>query len=132
MRKAASISSFLKLALAALCLFSWISASSSATWRFKFNVEWKSVTRLCHTKQLLTVNGQYPGPTIAVHEGDHVEIKVTNSISSNTTLHWHGIKQLRTALLIFPKFPTSINYRKTDGKLMEKAEFPSTFLQRSR
>jgi hypothetical protein len=54
----------------------------------RFQVEWKKVTRLCTTKQLLMVNGQYPGPTIAVHEGDNVEIKVKNRIAQNTTLHW--------------------------------------------
>ncbi|KAJ0106018.1 hypothetical protein Patl1_19677 [Pistacia atlantica] len=63
-------------------------ADISATKRFRFNVEWKKVTRLCHTKQLLTVNGKYPGPTIAVNEGDNVEIKVTNTIAKNTTIHW--------------------------------------------
>ncbi|CAM8974700.1 unnamed protein product [Rhodiola kirilowii] len=105
---AVAVSGFL---VAALCVFSWISASSAATRRFKFNVEWKSVTRLCHTKPLLTVNGQYPGPTIAVHEGDHVEIKVTNSISSNTTLHWHGIKQLRSGWADGPAYITQCPIR---------------------
>ncbi|KAJ6295147.1 hypothetical protein OIU76_023116 [Salix suchowensis] len=62
--------------------------SSQTTRKFQFNIEWKKVTRLCTTKQLLTVNGEYPGPTIAVHEGDNVEIKVKNQIAQNTTLHW--------------------------------------------
>lgn len=53
-----------------------------------FQVEWKKVTRLCHTKPVLTVNGKYPGPTIAIHEGDNVQIKVTNNIANNTTIHW--------------------------------------------
>jgi laccase len=74
--------------------------------RFQFNVEWKRVTRLCHTKQLLTVNGQYPGPTITVHEGDNVQIEVTNRVSTNTTLHWHGIRQLRTAWADGPAYVT--------------------------
>ncbi|CAM8907545.1 unnamed protein product [Rhodiola kirilowii] len=104
-------SGFLRVLVAALCVISWISTSSAATRKFKFNVEWKSVTRLCHTKQLLTVNGQYPGPTIAVHEGDNVEIKVTNSISSNTTLHWHGIKQLRTGWADGPAYITQCPIR---------------------
>ncbi|KAK6249777.1 hypothetical protein SCA6_003782 [Theobroma cacao] len=64
------------------------SSSSETTRRFEFNVEWKKVTRLCHTKQLLTVNGEYPGPTIAVREGDNVEVKVSNGIAKNTTIHW--------------------------------------------
>lgn len=53
-----------------------------------YKVEWKKVRRLGHTKQLLTVNGQYPGPTIAVHEGDTVRIKVNNCMNENTTIHW--------------------------------------------
>lgn len=51
-------------------------------------VEWKQVTRLCRMKPLLTVNGEFPGPTIAVNEGDNVEIEVTNRIAKNTTIHW--------------------------------------------
>ena len=46
------------------------------------------MSRLCNSKPLLTVNGQFPGPTIAVHEGDNVEVKVVNLIDSNTTIHW--------------------------------------------
>lgn len=46
------------------------------------------VTRLCSTKPLLTVKGEYPGPTIQVQEGDEVEIIVTNKVSLNTTIHW--------------------------------------------
>ncbi|PKI52824.1 hypothetical protein CRG98_026772 [Punica granatum] len=82
------------------------SSSSPPTKRFHFNVEWKQVTRLCHTKPLLTVNGQYPGPTIAVSEGDKVEIKVTNSIAENATIHWHGVRQYRTAWADGPAYIT--------------------------
>ncbi|VVA19505.1 Hypothetical predicted protein, partial [Prunus dulcis] len=74
-------------------------------------VEWKNVTRLCSTKPLLTVNGEYPGPTIAVHEGDHVEIKVTNHIADNTTIHWHGIRQLRTGWADGPAYITQCPIR---------------------
>ncbi|KAK4782468.1 hypothetical protein SAY86_016570 [Trapa natans] len=92
-----------------LILISWTNttySSSPPTKRFHFNVEWKKVTRLCHTKQLLTVNGQYPGPTIAVNEGDNVEITVTNSILENTTIHWHGVRQYRTAWADGPAYIT--------------------------
>ncbi|XP_077227095.1 laccase 1 [Tasmannia lanceolata] len=83
------------------------STHSPTTRRFHFKVEWKEVTRLCHTKLLLTVNGKYPGPTIAVYEGDDVEIKVTNRIApDNTTIHWHGIKQLRTGWADGPAYIT--------------------------
>ncbi|KAF8399003.1 hypothetical protein HHK36_014870 [Tetracentron sinense] len=82
------------------------STSSPTTRRFEFNIEWKNVRRLCHTKPLITVNGEYPGPTIAVHEGDNVEVKVTNSIAENTTIHWHGIRQLRTGWADGPGYVT--------------------------
>lgn len=55
---------------------------------FGFQVERKNVSRLCHRNAILTVNGEYPGPTISVNEGDSVEIKVTNRADTNTTLHW--------------------------------------------
>ena len=35
-------------------------------------------------------NGQSPGPTIEVVEGDRVRIFVTNRLSEPTSIHWHG------------------------------------------
>jgi hypothetical protein len=35
-------------------------------------------------------NGQSPGPTIEVVEGDKVRIFVTNKLPEHTTIHWHG------------------------------------------
>src|SRR6266566_2640043 len=36
-------------------------------------------------------NGQSPGPTIEVVEGDRVRIYVTNKLPEPTSVHWHGI-----------------------------------------
>jgi manganese oxidase len=35
-------------------------------------------------------NGQSPGPTIEVVEGDKLRIYVTNKLPEHTTIHWHG------------------------------------------
>jgi FtsP/CotA-like multicopper oxidase with cupredoxin domain len=35
-------------------------------------------------------NGQSPGPTIEVVEGDRVRIFVTNRLPEETSIHWHG------------------------------------------
>jgi FtsP/CotA-like multicopper oxidase with cupredoxin domain len=35
-------------------------------------------------------NGQSPGPTIEVVEGDRVRIFVTNKLPEATSVHWHG------------------------------------------
>ena len=40
--------------------------------------------------QLWGYNGQSPGPTIEVVEGDRVRIFVTNKLPEHTTIHWHG------------------------------------------
>jgi manganese oxidase len=35
-------------------------------------------------------NGQSPGPTIEVVEGDRVRLFVTNKLPEHTSMHWHG------------------------------------------
>ncbi len=35
-------------------------------------------------------NGQSPGPTIEVVEGDRVRVFVTNKLKEQTSIHWHG------------------------------------------
>jgi FtsP/CotA-like multicopper oxidase with cupredoxin domain len=42
------------------------------------------------TANLWGYNGQSPGPTIEVVEGDRVRIFVTNKLPEATTVHWHG------------------------------------------
>ncbi len=37
-------------------------------------------------------NGQSPGPTIEVVEGDRVRIFVTNKLPEHTSVHWHGMR----------------------------------------
>jgi blue copper oxidase len=36
------------------------------------------------------INGPYLGPTIRCRAGDHVALRVKNSLDEPTTLHWHG------------------------------------------
>ena len=36
-------------------------------------------------------NGSYLGPTIRCRAGDHVSLRVKNSLSEPTTIHWHGL-----------------------------------------
>ncbi|XP_077236894.1 laccase-17-like isoform X1 [Tasmannia lanceolata] len=50
----------------------------------------QNVTRLCHTKSILTVNGQFPGPRIVTREGDRVVVRVNNHVDNNVSLHWSG------------------------------------------
>ncbi|OBZ76092.1 Acid phosphatase [Grifola frondosa] len=47
-------------------------------------------------KNMLVVNGIYPGPTIEANEGDRIIVNVTNKIANATTIHWHGLYQRGT------------------------------------
>src|SRR4030065_670068 len=38
-----------------------------------------------------TINGSLPGPTLRMREGDTVTIRVTNRLTVDTSIHWHGI-----------------------------------------
>ncbi|XP_057431476.1 laccase-4-like [Lotus japonicus] len=73
---------------------------------YKFNVVMKNATRLCSTKPIVTVNGKFPGPTIYAREDDTVLIKVVNHVKYNVSIHWHGVRQLRTGWADGPAFIT--------------------------
>uniref|UniRef100_A0A453R457 Plastocyanin-like domain-containing protein n=2 Tax=Aegilops tauschii subsp. strangulata TaxID=200361 RepID=A0A453R457_AEGTS len=45
-------------------------------------------TRLCKERTVLTVNGQFPGPTIYARKGDLVIVNVYNQGDKNITIHW--------------------------------------------
>lgn len=47
------------------------------------------VTKLCHTRDIVTVNGMYPGPVVYAQEDDRVIIKVINEAQTNVTIHWY-------------------------------------------
>jgi laccase len=49
-----------------------------------------TVTRLCVTKSIPTVNGRFPGPKVVVREGDRLVVQVHNNINSNVTFHWYA------------------------------------------
>ncbi|KAM5560357.1 hypothetical protein ABKV19_021496 [Rosa sericea] len=73
---------------------------------YKFNVVLKNTTRLCSTKPIVTINGRFPGPTLYAREDDTVLVKVTNHVKYNVSIHWHGIRQLRTGWADGPAYIT--------------------------
>nr|AAB17194.1 laccase [Liriodendron tulipifera] len=98
----------LLLALSAIFLFPELSHAKHAgiTRHYKFNIRLQNVTRLCHTKSIVTVNGRFPGPKIFAREGDRVVVKVVNHVQNNITLHWHGVRQLRSGWADGPAYVT--------------------------
>ncbi|KAL3357998.1 hypothetical protein AABB24_015234 [Solanum stoloniferum] len=98
-----AIEIFLVSLMIASCLLSSVSA---ATRHYKFEVKMQNVTRLCHTKSIVTVNGQFPGPRIVAREGDRLEIEVVNHVHNNISIHWHGIRQVRSGWADGPAYVT--------------------------
>ncbi|KAL5872427.1 hypothetical protein ACKVWC_008059 [Pyricularia oryzae] len=48
-------------------------------------------------RDVLLVNGKFPGPLIEANKGDTVVVNVTNKLDSEpTAIHWHGIQQKET------------------------------------
>ncbi|TYI99473.1 hypothetical protein E1A91_A13G020000v1 [Gossypium mustelinum] len=76
------------------------------TRHYKFDVKLHNVTRLCHTRSIISVNGQFPGPRIVAREGDQLLIKVVNHVHNNVSIHWHGIRQLRSGWADGPAYVT--------------------------
>ncbi|PON75583.1 Laccase [Parasponia andersonii] len=79
---------------------------ADVTRHYNFHITLKNITRLCNTKSIITVNGKFPGPRIVAREGDRVLIKVVNHVPNNVTIHWHGIRQLRSGWADGPSYIT--------------------------
>ncbi|KAL4558210.1 hypothetical protein LXL04_036408 [Taraxacum kok-saghyz] len=93
-----------------LCLYIHLTlanpGSTGITRHYKFNIWMQNVTRLCQTKSIITVNGMFPGPRIVAREGDRLVIKVVNHVPNNISIHWHGIRQLRSGWADGPAYIT--------------------------
>ncbi|KAK7339802.1 hypothetical protein VNO77_20487 [Canavalia gladiata] len=87
------------------CMFE-LALAGSTTRHYHFQIRYQNVTRLCHTKSMVTVNGQFPGPRIIAREGDRLVVKVTNHVQNNISIHWHGIRQLQSGWADGPAYVT--------------------------
>ncbi|XP_034675350.1 putative laccase-1 [Vitis riparia] len=66
------------LQILAFLLFGGGIHCQASTRRLTFVVKEASYTRLCSTKNILTVNGQFPGPTIYAKKGETIIVDVYN------------------------------------------------------
>ncbi|XP_022927705.1 laccase-14 [Cucurbita moschata] len=80
--------------------------SAAKTHRHSFVVKLRPITRLCSSKNILTVNGKFPGPTLEARTGDRIIVRVINKSKYNITFHWHGVKQVRNPWYDGPEYVT--------------------------
>ncbi|RZC01523.1 Laccase-6 isoform D [Glycine soja] len=69
------------------------STKGESTRFYDFKVQTKRVTKLCNSKDIVTINGMFPGPVVYAQEDDRIIVKVTNMTPFNVTIHWHGVRQ---------------------------------------
>ncbi|CAO2143020.1 unnamed protein product [Urochloa humidicola] len=77
----------------------------------EFVVQEASVSRLCRNRSIMTVNGQFPGPAVEINEGDSLIVRVINRGRYNVTVHWHGVRQMRTGWSDGPEYVTQCPIR---------------------
>ncbi|KAK6260525.1 hypothetical protein SCA6_014999 [Theobroma cacao] len=85
-----SMSSYLEVFLQAMA-HEWPGGRSTRFYDFK--VQTLRVTKLCNTKEIVTINKMFPGPVVYAQEDDRIIVKVTNETPYNATIHWHGVRQ---------------------------------------
>ncbi|KAK9740641.1 hypothetical protein RND81_03G050300 [Saponaria officinalis] len=90
--------------------------------RYRFELRESAFTRLCKTKNILTVNGQFPGPTLHVHKGDTIIVDVFNNGPYNVTIHWHGVTMMRNPWNDGPEYITQCPIP-AGGKFRQKVIF---------
>ncbi|KAK9413924.1 putative Multicopper oxidase [Seiridium unicorne] len=68
--------------------------STGVTREYFFEIQEGTAAFDGFSRDVMTVNGQFPGPTIEADWGDDIVVHVTNSVPNNgTSLHWHGVRQ---------------------------------------
>ncbi|KDP44695.1 hypothetical protein JCGZ_01195 [Jatropha curcas] len=94
-----------------LLLAPTLSLANPTVHHHEFVVQATKVKRLCKTHNTITVNGMFPGPTLELHNGDSLVVKVVNKARYNLTIHWHGVRQMRTGWADGPEFVTQCPIR---------------------
>ncbi|KAI3731842.1 hypothetical protein L1987_63032 [Smallanthus sonchifolius] len=73
---------------------------------YDFKVQMLKVNKLCNTRNIVTINQMYPGPAVYAQEGDRLIIKLTNETPYNASIHWHGVRQIRSCWSDGPSYIT--------------------------
>ncbi|TPX32371.1 hypothetical protein SmJEL517_g04551 [Synchytrium microbalum] len=71
----------------------WVVSAIPNTRTYNFVVSSITGSQDGVVKQMLVVNGQYPGPLIEANMGDRIIVNVQNNLVNGTALHWHGLHQ---------------------------------------
>lgn len=72
-----------------LCLLALAGPLAAAEYRLDIRRETVNITGTPHER--ITVNHQFPAPTLTWTEGEDVVVHVTNHLDEPSSVHWHGL-----------------------------------------
>ncbi len=67
-----------------------LSSSSGPQCSFELTLTWEKYSPDGFAREMILVNGQFPGPLLEINQGDEVQVVVHNQLPFNTTVHFHG------------------------------------------
>lgn len=59
--------------------------------KFELTLTWEKHAPDGFERNMILINGQFPGPLMEINQGDDVEVLVHNKMPLNTTVHFHGM-----------------------------------------
>ncbi len=65
-------------------------APSHGPRKFELSLTWETYNADGLPREMILVNGQFPGPVLEINQDEEVEILVHNRMPFNTTIHYHG------------------------------------------
>ncbi|KAL2003357.1 hypothetical protein VTN02DRAFT_4177 [Thermoascus thermophilus] len=80
----------------ALCAAALAPSVYGASVSFSLNLTWEVGAPNGEPREMVFMNGQFPGPELRIDQGDDVEFIVHNHLPFNTSVHFHGIEQQGT------------------------------------
>ncbi|KAF7596585.1 hypothetical protein BBP40_000985 [Aspergillus hancockii] len=82
--------------LAALLSTSILHSVLAELVKFEADLTWAKGAPDGNLREMIFVNGQFPGPALTLNQYDDVEFTVNNWMPYEVTVHFHGIEQLNT------------------------------------
>ena len=81
---------------AVMVILAMATVSEATVHHHKWKLSYQNWSPDCMQVTIISINGQYPGPTIRAREGDTIVVELENQMpTENVVIHWHGIRQVR-------------------------------------
>lgn len=68
---------------------------------FELDLTWRVGAPNGQEREMIFINGQFPGPPMVLNQGDDVTVTVINHLPFNTSVHFHGIEYEKYPLYYF-------------------------------